>query len=204
MKKVVLAATVAMFMMVGFSFMAAPAKSEMTIDTLVSKVFWTGKKVTGQHTGYISISEGKISMNGDNVVGAEINIDMNSIVCTDITDAGYNQKLVGHLKSDDFFSSAKHGTATFKAESLKPIKNAKEGENNYTATGKLTIKGFTNTVTFPLRTYMKEGMLFVKGTASFDRTKYSIKYGSGSFFDNLGDKAIENNIEISFDVIAKK
>jgi hypothetical protein len=30
-----------------------------------------------------------------------------------------------------------------------------------------------------------------------DRTKYDIKYGSGSFFDNLGDKAISDDFELA-------
>ena len=36
------------------------------------------------------------------------------------------------------------------------------------------------------------------GTLKFDRTKFNMKYGSGSFFKNLGDKMINNEIKIDY------
>ena len=77
-------------------------KAAFEIDTKASKVHWTGKKVTGEHTGYMSVGKGTVMLENNSVVGAQLNIDMTSIVCTDIKDEGTNQKFVGHLKSDDF------------------------------------------------------------------------------------------------------
>lgn len=100
---------IGLFILMGLLFInnvdaEQPAKSvkEFKVQASESKVFWTGKKVSGEHTGVISIKNGKIVLDGDKIVGAKINIDMSSIICTDIEDANYNQKLVGHLKSDDF------------------------------------------------------------------------------------------------------
>ena len=32
---------------------------------------------------------------------------------------------------------------------------------------------------------------------TFDRSKHDVRYGSGSFFDNLGDNAIKDDIQVS-------
>jgi polyisoprenoid-binding protein YceI len=57
----------------------------------------------------------------------------------------------------------------------------------------LTIKGKTNPVTFDITVNKHNTSTKFK----VDRTKYDIKYGSGSFFDNLGDKAISDNFELA-------
>jgi len=122
-------------------------KAAFEIDTKASKVLWTGKKVTGEHTGYVSVGNGQVMVEKNNVTGAKVNMDMNSIVCTDLTDAEWNKKLVGHLKSDDFFSVEKNPNANFEITSVKPASN---GE--YTIKGNLTIKGINNDISFPAKT----------------------------------------------------
>jgi len=112
---------------------------------------------------------------------------MNSLSCSDLKAGEGKEKLEGHLKSADFFGTDKYATSTLVFKTV-----ASKGNNVYTVTADLTIKDKTNPVTFDLT---------VKGnTASaalkVDRTKYDIKYGSGSFFDNLGDKAIDNEFEL--------
>jgi len=37
-----------------------------------------------------------------------------------------------------------------------------------------------------------------------DRTKWDIKYNSGKFFKNLGDKLIYDDFEIEVEVVAEK
>ena len=174
-------------------------KAAFEIDTKASKVHWTGKKVTGEHTGYLSVGKGTVMLENNSVVGAQLNIDMTSIVCTDIKDEGTNQKFVGHLKSDDFFSVEKHPNVKFEITSMKPGSFAGE----YNVNGKLTIKGITDDVSFPAKVSVNGGLVKAVGTAKLDRTKWDIRYGSGKFFEGLGDRMIYDEFEVTFDIAAK-
>ena len=165
------------------------------VDAAKSSVKWLGKKVTGQHNGTIAIKEGSLEVEKGKVTGGKVVIDMQSIVVEDIKDAGTNAKLVGHLKSDDFFSVATNPTAELNV--TKVVSNG----NSHTFTGNLTIKGITNPATFTA-TSAKEGKATVyKGTLTIDRSKYNVRYGSNSFFDNLGDKAIYDEFTLDFNLV---
>ena len=170
-------------------------KAAFEIDTKASKVYWTGKKVVGEHTGYVSIGSGTVFMENNNVVGADVKMDLNTIVCTDLTDEQWNKKLVGHLKSEDFFSVDKYPVANFEITSIKPGNN-----NEHTVNGNLTMKGKTNEISFPAKVTNINGIVKAMGTAKIDRTKWNIQYGSGKFFEGLGDKMIYDEFEITFDI----
>lgn len=178
-------------------------KTTYTIDTQKSTVLWTGEKLTGEHKGTLDLKSGTVTMSGNEVAGTDLTIDMTSIVVTDIEDKTDNGKLVGHLKSDDFFSVAKNPTASFKATSFKAINRADKGEANYTVTGELTIKGITNTISFPAMVEVKDGVLAANAKATFDRTKWNIKYSSASFFDSLGDRVIYDDVIFEFQLVAR-
>ncbi len=179
----------------------APAKARAyKVDVAKSDAKWHAKKVTGEHMGNISLKGGQMDVQGNKVVGGTFTFDMNSITCTDLTDAGYNQKLIGHLKSDDFFSVEKNPTATFKITNIKPA----AGKDNATVTGDLTIKGITKAISFPAVISVKNGVATAKADVTVDRSKFDIRYGSKSFFDNLGDKAIYDEFVVSIDVTAKQ
>jgi len=168
------------------------------VDAAASKVTWLGKKVTGQHDGTIAVKSGEVTFDGKLLTGGTIAIDMKTIKVVDIKDAEYNKKLTDHLNSDDFFSTAKFADATLK------VKSSKE-----TAPGKLevvadlTIKGKTHPVTFTADVKADAKMASAKGKLMVDRTKYDIKYNSGKFFPNIGDKMINDEFELSFDLSAK-
>ena len=91
------------------------------------------------------------------------------------------------IKSQDFFNVAEFPTATLN------IKESKKTGNTYNVVGDFTIKGITETVNFQI----EMGELEATATVVIDRTKYGIKYGSGDFFDDLGDKAISNNFDLN-------
>ncbi len=169
-----------------------------------SDISWHGTKVAGEHMGKIELQSGELTVDGNQVTGGTILIDMNTISNTDITSAEDNGKLVGHLKSDDFFGVEKYPTATFNITNLTPIAGAAAGEPNYTANGTLTIKEKTNPVTFPAHVTVENGEAKAKGTVTVNRAQYDVRYGSNSFFDNLGDKAISDDFHITFDVTARK
>lgn len=155
-----------------------------------STVVWKGYKVTGSHAGTIALKEGSLLFDGNKLTGGEFVIDMTTLATTDEM-GDMNAKLNGHLKSDDFFGVEAHPTAT-----LVITKTATFNKNSYTATGDLSIKGTTKPITFVISIYGNKAT----ATLKIDRTKYDIKYGSGSFFDNLGDKAIYDEFDLVVDL----
>lgn len=191
---VILAATV-----IALTAVAADGNAEKTafeVDTKASKVYWTGKKVTGEHTGHLSIGNGTVFVNNDKVVSADINMDLTTIDCTDL-EGEWKDKLVGHLKSDDFFSAEKYPNAIFKITSVK------NSGSEQKIVGDLSIKGITHEISFPAKVSVNGGTVTAQGTALIDRTKWNIKYGSGKFFSDLGDKMISDEFEIKFELTAK-
>lgn len=186
-----------------FAKKSEDARMVYEIETDKSKVHWVGKKVTGQHNGTVSLESSEIVVEGNDVVHASIRMDMNSIACEDLTDPQWNKKLVDHLKSDDFFSVEKFPQATFVTTGFDENPNAGGNGDNYLVTGDLTIKGITNEITFPVNVETNGSLLTANGTAKLDRTKWDVKYGSGSFFKGLGDNMIYDDFEIEFDLVAK-
>jgi len=174
-------------------------EKKATIDTKNSKLEWVGEKVTGKHWGTVDIKSGELMLDGSKITGGNIMMDMTSINSTDI-EGEWKEKLDGHLKSPDFFSTAENPTATFSIKSVK----AKEGKNgnNHVITGDLTIKGITESISFPARVTMKDGELKAFASFELDRTKWNIQYGSGSFFDDLGDKTIYDEFQVKFNIVA--
>ncbi len=161
------------------------------IDSQKSKITWVGKKVTGQHAGTITLSEGTLTSKGKKITGGSFAIDM-----TSLKDEGANTRLEDHLKSDDFFSTEKHPKATFVISTIES-----KGVDQYAVKGKLTIKGITNEIEFPSTIQIANDQISAKAKIVVDRTKYDIKFRSGNFFENLGDKAIEDNFELNIELV---
>ncbi len=167
----------------------------LKLNTEKSKVEWLGKKVTGEHSGLISITRGTITLKDGKLQSGNFVVDMSSMVCTDIKDDKYRNKLEKHLKSNDFFGVKKFPNASFE------ITNARElEEGKYIINGDITIKGITQSIDFPLNFHMHDGSIHVSGKILIDRTKFNVRYGSGSFFDNLGDKTIYDDFELDIDL----
>lgn len=172
--------------------------SDLKINTKVSSVEWIGKKVTGQHTGAITIKEGGLNLHDGHLSTGKIVMDMTSLTCTDLKPEQGGGKLIGHLNSPDFFDVANHGTATLEITGAKATTGDKQ-----TISGNLTIKGITKPITFEATVTMKEGKLGAFAEVKVDRTLYDIKYGSGKFFEGLGDKMIEDEFIIKFKIAAE-
>lgn len=168
-------------------------------DIKQSKLVWVGKKVVGEHTGTINISKGNLVVDKSLIKSGSFNIDMKSIVDKDLTDADYNAKLIGHLKSDDFFGVEKFPVATLVITESKAA-----GKGALAVKGNLTIKGKTLPVEFA-STYSEKGKVIAyKAKITVNRAKYDIRYGSRSFFDNIGDKAIEDDFTLDVDLVVSK
>ncbi|WP_343487814.1 YceI family protein [Allomuricauda sp. d1] len=160
------------------------------VNTEKSTVTWKGYKVTGSHHGTIALKSGALEFDGEKLIGGEFVVDMSTLTNNDL-EGDYKGKLEGHLKSDDFFGVQSHPTSKLVFTDV----NA-DGKNSYKVTGDLTIKGITKPVTFDVSVYGSKAT----ATLTVDRSKYDVRYGSGSFFDNLGDKTIYDDFELVADL----
>ena len=161
------------------------------INPAKSTINWTGKKVTGQHSGTINIKDGVLVFMKNKLKGGTINVDMTSINTTDLKKGEGKEDLDGHLKADDFFGTAKYPNAKI---DFKLISD--NGNGSYSISADMTIKDVTAPVKFNILVKDKTATT----TLNVDRTKYGIKYGSGNFFENLGDKTISDEFELKVDL----
>lgn len=174
--------------LVSFSTVAQTSKK---VDASKSSINWVGKKVTGAHEGTIALKEGALIFKGKKVVGGNFTVDMTTINTTDLDGKG-KANLDGHLKSDDFFGVEKFPTATLVFKSI-----GEKGNGVYAVTADLTIKGKTESIKFDLTVAGNAATTTLK----VDRTKYDIKYGSGSFFSDLGDKTIYDDFDLTVKLV---
>jgi len=189
MKTIFKTITIVVIALMTFSFTTLDSiKKE--VNTKTSKVTWKGYKVTGSHTGNITIKSGKLVFDKEVLTGGNFVIDMTTIYVTDL-EGEYKGKLEGHLKSDDFF-----GIAKFPSASLNFTKVKSTGKNSYKITGDITIKGKTESISFDLSVYGNKANASLK----IDRTKFDVRYGSTSFFDGLKDKAIYDEFDLVVDL----
>lgn len=171
----------------------ATAQTKLTADTDKTKLLWLGEKVTGQHTGSINLQSGWINWQDNKIVSAEFNIDMASL-----KDSESNERLEGHLKSDDFFGVAKFPVAKLVITGSTPF-----DKGTGVVTGTLTIKDITNPIEFKAAMQKKDDGVWFYANIDIDRTKYNIKYGSGTFMDNLGDKTIYDEFKLKVSLLVK-
>ena len=156
---------------------------EQSVDTQKSSVQWIGKKIGGDHTGFIKIKSGMFTLENNKIVSGTFSVDMSTISNTDLTNETYRDKLIGHLNSDDFFGVEKFPVSTMVVTESTPFTN---GISMVTAD--LTIKGITHPVVFEVSKEENEFM----GEIRVNRALYDIRYGSKTFFSDIGDKAIDD------------
>jgi hypothetical protein len=174
--------------------MAVEGGSEITACNHQTKIFWTGSKPTGEHNGYIKIKEGNYIVKDGQLVGGEFIIDMNSIVDKDIEDEEMNNKLVGHLKSADFFHVDSFPTGKFVITNVAAIDDE---SYNKKITGNLTLKGITKEVSFKATVKVNDGNVVAKSEVfTLDRTDWNVNYGSKSIFKELKDKFIHDEFTL--------
>jgi polyisoprenoid-binding protein YceI len=169
------------------------AQSKLTADTTQTKLLWLGENVTGQHTGTIRLKSGWLTLLDNKITSGEFNIDMASL-----TDSEHSKMLEGHLKSDDFFGVVKYPVAKLVLTGSTPF-----DKGSGTVTGTLTIKDITNPIEFKATLQKKDEGNWLFANITVDRTKYNIRYGSGSFFDNLGDKTIYDDFKVKVNLLVK-
>lgn len=182
---------VSLISFISFSFIKNLETEIKEIKIDQSTVTWKAYKVTGSHKGIISLKSGSLTFSNNKLVGGEMVIDMTTIKETEM-DEEYKKNLEDHLKSDDFFGVTQYPTATLTFKNVQT-----SGKNSYSVAGDLTIKGKTNPITFKISIYGSKASAYMK----IDRSKYDVKYGSASFFDNLKDKVIYDEFDLIADLV---
>ncbi|TAH42561.1 MAG: YceI family protein [Bacteroidetes bacterium] len=172
------------------------------VDVSNSSLQWFAAKFTGKHEGTVKLSAGEINSNHGQLTGF-VEIDMNSIVDTDLKDEKMNAKLTNHLKSEDFFNVAKFPKSKFVITSIVPLKAVEEGAT-HKVSGNLTIKDKTNPLSFNATLIMQSNKLTCVGSAVVDRSKFDVRYGSKTFFEDIGDKVIYDEFTIKFNLVATR
>ena len=165
-----------------------------------TELSWIGKEISTKiHTGTLNLSDGTIQIIDENTINGNITIDMSSINVTDLQGRA-KEMLEGHLRSADFFEVENYPNATlnFKSKSYNKLKNLIDFE------GQLTIKDISNPIFFSATLIESSPYLKAKSILSFDRSKYNVRFRSGSFFENLGDKLILDDIDVNIVLVTEK
>lgn len=176
------------------AFSNAFAQDKYIANTEKTQMLWLGEKVTGQHTGTIKLQSGWLTLKDRQITGGEFLIDMKTL-----EESEDNQKFEGHMSSDDFFSVDKYSTSKLVITGSTPF-----DKGTATVNGNLTIKDIPRPIEFKAAMQEKEDGLWFFSNIVVDRTQYGIRYGSGSFFENLGDKTIYDDFKLKISLLVNK
>lgn len=187
----------------GDALEAAASSGEMYEVKSESMVHWRGVKPTGEHVGTVEVSDGHVKVADGRITGGKVTVDLNSIVNRDL-EGDMNARLVGHLKSEDFFHTEEHPEAAFELVSLKPVEaDAPEGgvAPNYEITGNLTMRGETKSITIPAAVSVTDDAVTIQTNEfAIDRTHWGVNFKSKKIFAELKDDFINDMINMKFDV----
>jgi polyisoprenoid-binding protein YceI len=190
---------VSLFIMIlTFGLVTVSAQKTLKADATATVINWKGKKIGGEHTGTINLKEGWLTVDKKAITGGEFIVDMTSIKDVDIKDEKMRGNLEGHLKSDDFFGVEKYPVAKL------VITGSTLGvDGSVIVKGKLTIKASTNPVEFTAKSSVSGDVTIWSALVTIDRSLYDVRYGSGKFFPNIGDKAISDDFTLDIKLAVK-
>jgi polyisoprenoid-binding protein YceI len=161
---------------------------DKSLNLETSNIRWYGEEITGkQHYGDLKFSSGNIQINNEVVTNGSFIVNMNSLTVEDLSGGG-KKRLEGHLRSTAFFGVSDHPQASLSISSMVEIDG-----NSQILDGQLTIKGVTHPINFSLTLTPENN---ASAILVFDRSKYDVRFRSGSFFDELGDKLILDEIKL--------
>ena len=183
---------------------------EYTLVTDASTLRWRGSKPGGEHYGTVDITEGRISLKDDVITSGDFTIDLNTIISEDLTNQGMNAKLVGHLKSEDFFYIKEYPAARFEIVTVAKVQNSSQAEPGkvlptHEVFGNLTMRGITKSITFPAKIEIVDGRVKANTNPfAIDRTQWGVNYNSKSIFAELTDNFIDDSMILSLEVEFRK
>jgi polyisoprenoid-binding protein YceI len=194
MKRVVLSVFILALAMITLS-----GQNRYEAITSSTKIQWNAKKVTGEHTGTIALKEGWIDWKKNEIVSGKFVVDMTTIQDSDLKDEKMKRTLEGHLKSDDFFGVEKNPVSTLEITGKSIFVNGAG-----IVKGNLTIKGITLPIEFNATALETKETITFTGKITVNRAKYDVRYGSGSFFSDLGDKLIYDDFVLDVTLVVEK
>jgi polyisoprenoid-binding protein YceI len=164
-----------------------------------ASIIWTGGKITGgSHTGTLTLMDNSLEFIGKDLAGGSFTIDMNSITTTDLSGESAD-RLIGHLKSDDFFGVSSYPTSSF---TITRVESGKE-PGTYEVTGDLTIKATTLPIRFTVNMEWESNLAIATANLTVNRADYDVRFGSGRFFDDLGNRAIKDEFTLDVRIISE-
>lgn len=181
-----------------FVVMICCAQETIKLNTEASSLKWIGSKIYESHEGTIKIKSGYLTIKDNRLAGGEFVIDMTTIENTDMQDRR-KEKLESHLKNEDFFDVVNHKNSSLKIKKVEWIE-----DTHYKLSADLMIKGITNEIMFVADVKIKKSAFLAIAKIKIDRTKWDIKYKSGSFFEDLGDRAILDEIVLDVFLLSDK
>lgn len=184
----------------------APLSQKYAVDTLASTITWKGTKPTGSHSGTITLSNGTLFIKNNAVETGKFTLNMTSITVSDAKTTGKDKvNLENHLKGigsgneDHFFNTLKFPTGNFEITAIV------KGNNKDTIQGNLMLKGITKNITFPVVITINDTLTTITSdNFKINRTLWNINYNSKSAIDNLGDRYIDDDVELTVKVVAKR
>jgi len=181
-----------------------PRQDRHEVDTATSRVLWTGRNINGGHTGTILLKSGWLDITAADSAAGEFTLDMDSIADTDLADSALNRMLIAHLKSDDFFDTARYPIATFHLRHVTLNPHARPGSINADIDGALTLKGVTAELGFPaLIEVLPGGALNAEAHFDIDRTRWNVLYASGKYYECLGKHLVHDNISLGLHIVTR-
>ena len=165
-----------------------------------SSILWECAWLGGNsHNGDILLEEGQLSIKDNNNITGSFLVDMTTIDCHDEKNIGTKNKIIGHLKSDDFFDVKNHQKAK-----LEIISSENIGGNEFLFKGNLNIKGKTNSVQMKGSVHKLNSGYSADINLTFDRSKYDVRYRSAAFFSDLGDRIISDDVFLNVKIKLNK
>lgn len=179
---------------------AANVSSETTgieIDTARSFVSWKGFKPGGEHFGKLPLSAGSVAIANGKLYGGYVEMAMNGIIVEDL-EGEMAATLKAHLENEDFFEASTYPISRFELTDIPAEGVSLEGVTELK--GNLTLKDVTKNISIPVESIESEGnnYTFVSKTFRINRVDWNVKYGSKTLFGDLGDKFINDEIELQF------
>ncbi len=166
-----------------------PSDGQFTMDPDKSVIQWRGTKVGMEEKGTVPFRSCSFQVQNGVLTSADVVMEMNAIQST--SQSGTAARELGqHLRSADFFDTANHPTSAFTLVSARA-----DGRGNLMLNGKLNIKGISKEVE-ALVSFSSFDPVVASVSFSFNRADFDVRFGSGTFFDNLGDDLIADDVQM--------
>lgn len=169
--------------------MAASGIAFAQVDTAKSTVSATSKQMNVPVEGKFKKFDAKVSFDPAKPTAgsAQLTIDVGSY---DLGDDSYNEQVRGK----DWFDTKTYPKATFVSSAIAPA-----GAGKFNVTGTLTIKGKSQSVTFPMTVGQQGGAQTFDGALPISRLKFDV--GTGEWKDT---STVADEVTIKFHIVAPK